>query len=141
MNINFYRIKRSLNSPFYHDKHPNIKTKSLLEISPHATNSKLYFKIHDKIPPKWKGGTIANMDRLIETKSDLREVFKALLYMILGFLTGIVTVIYKILIGSIPAYISILAGVGLIVTFLSVLYTLKVWSKMQELNEEMKNAD
>ena len=64
---------------------------------------------------------MADIDRLKETKSDLRE--------------------YKILIGSIPVYISILGGVGLIVTFLSVLYTLKVWSKMQELNKEMKNAD
>jgi len=68
-------------------------------------------------------------------------LFKALLYIILGLLTGIVTVIYKILIGAIPAYISILGGVGLIVTFLTVLYTLKVWDKMQVLNEEMKNVD
>ncbi len=84
---------------------------------------------------------MADIDRLKEIKSDLREVFKALLYMILGLLTGIVTIIYKILIDSIPAYISILGGVGLVVTFLSVLYTLKIWSKMQELNEEMKNVD
>ncbi len=84
---------------------------------------------------------MADIDRLKEMKSDLREVFKALLYMILGLLTGIVTIIYKILIGTIPAYISILGGVGLIVTFLSVLYTLKVWVKMQEIYKEMQHVD
>jgi xanthosine utilization system XapX-like protein len=84
---------------------------------------------------------MADIDRLKEIKSDLREIFKALLYMILGLLTGIVTIIYKILIGTIPAYISIVGMVGLIVTFLIILHTLKIWNKMQEINEEMKNVD
>ena len=84
---------------------------------------------------------MADIDKLKEIKSDLREVFKALLYVILGLLTGIVTIIYKILVGSIPSYISILGGVGLIVTFLITLYTLQIWNKMQDLNEEMKNVD
>ncbi len=83
---------------------------------------------------------MAEIDKLKEVKSDLREIFKALLYMILGLLTGIVTVIYKILIGSIPAHIAILGGVGLIVAFLIILYTLKIWDKMQTVNEEMKNV-
>ena len=84
---------------------------------------------------------MADIDKLKEIKSDLREIFKALLYMILGLLTGIVTVVYKILVGSIPAYLSVLGGIGLIVTFLIILYTLKIWNKMQEINEEMKNVD
>ncbi len=84
---------------------------------------------------------MADIDKLKEIKSDLREVFKALLYVILGLLTGIVTIVYKILAGSIPSYISILGGVGLIVTFLITLYTLQIWNKMQDLNEEMKNVD
>jgi len=83
---------------------------------------------------------MAEIDKLKEEKSDLREIFKALLYMILGLLTGIVTVIYKILTGSIPAHIVIFAGVGLIVTFLIILYTLKIWEKMQSVNEELKDV-
>ena len=83
---------------------------------------------------------MADIDKLKEIKSDLREIFKALLYTILGLLTGIVTIIYKILVGSIPAYLFVLGGIGLIVTFLIILYTLKIWYKMQEINEEMGNV-
>ena len=38
-------------------------------------------------------------------------------------------------------YFAYFIGVGLLVVFLVSLYTLKLWYKMQELNEEMKNAD
>ena len=83
---------------------------------------------------------MAKIDKLKEIKSDLREVFKALLYMILALLTGIVTIIYKVLIGAIPSHVIILGGIGLIVAFFIILYALKIWDKMQTINEEMKNV-
>lgn len=40
---------------------------------------------------------MSKLDRLKEEKSDLKDIFKALLYVILGLLTGIATIVYKIL--------------------------------------------
>jgi len=84
---------------------------------------------------------MSKIDKLKEEKADLREVFKALLYMILGLLTGIVTLVYQIFIGKISPYMIILGGIGLIVVFLIGLYTSMLWQKMQEINKEMENVE
>jgi len=83
---------------------------------------------------------MAKIDELKEIKSDLKEIFKALLYMILALLSAIVTLTYNVLTNSVPPHLIILGGIGLIVVFLIVLYTLKIWNKMQEINEEMRDA-
>ncbi len=83
---------------------------------------------------------MAKIDELKEIKSDLKEVFKALLYFILGILTGIATIAYKVLTHEVGAYMIIVAGFGLIVVFLIGIYTLKIWQKMQRINEEMGNV-
>ena len=78
--------------------------------------------------------------QLKETKSDLKEVFKALLYFILGILTGVATIAYKVLIKEIEAYMILVSGLGLIVVFLLAIYALNLWHRMQKINEEMENA-
>jgi len=83
---------------------------------------------------------MSKLDKLKEKKSDLKEVFKALLYFILGILTGTATIAYKVLTKEIEAYMILVSGLGLIVSFLLVLYALKLWAKMQKTNEEMENA-
>jgi len=83
---------------------------------------------------------MSKIDNLKETKSDLKEVFKALLYFIIGILTAVATIAYKVLIHEIEAYMIIVAGLGLIVVFLVSIYTLNLWHKMQKINEEMENA-
>ena len=82
---------------------------------------------------------MAKIDKLKEEKSDLKEIFKALIYLILGILTGIATIIYKIFINAIPTYTILLGGIGLIIVFLLSLYSLALWNKMQEINKEMEN--
>jgi len=84
---------------------------------------------------------MGKLDRLKEEKADLKEIFKALLYLILGLLTGIATIVYQIFIGKIPAYAIILGGIALIILFLISLYTSKLWRKMQEINEEMESVE
>jgi len=49
--------------------------------------------------------------------------------------------VYKILIGEIPAHLAIFGFIGLVVVFLIILYTLKVWDKMQTINKEMRDVD
>jgi len=83
---------------------------------------------------------MSKVDKLKEVKADLKEIFKALLYIVLGILTGITTLVYKILIHQISSYMIVLGGIGLIVLVLVSLYALKLWNKMQEINEEMENA-
>jgi len=84
---------------------------------------------------------MAKIDELKEIKSDLKEIFKSLLYMIIALLSGIATIVYQILAESIPAHMIILGFIGLIVVFLVILYTLKIWSKMQQINTEMRDVD
>ena len=84
---------------------------------------------------------MAKLDELKELKSDLKEIFRALIYTILALLTGIVTIIYKILILEIPTHLIIFGFIGLVVVSLILLYTLRVWNKMQEINKEMKNVN
>ncbi len=84
---------------------------------------------------------MAKIDELKEIKSDLKEIFKALLYTILALLSGIATIIYNVLSNSTPPHLIILGGIGLIVVFLISLYALKIWYKMQEINEEMRDAN
>ena len=83
---------------------------------------------------------MSKLDQLKETKADLKEVFKALLYFILGILTGVTTVAYKVLTKEIEAYMILIAGLGLLVTFLISLYALKLWHRMQKINEDMENV-
>ena len=47
---------------------------------------------------------MAKIDKLKEEKSDYKEIFKALMYLILAILTGVTTVAYQILTHSISAY-------------------------------------
>lgn len=83
---------------------------------------------------------MSKIDKIKEEKSDYKEIFKALIYVILVMLTGITTVAYKILIHDISAYMIVVSGLGLLIVFLISLYTLKVWHKMQDLNKEMENV-
>ena len=84
---------------------------------------------------------MSKLDRLKEEKNDLREVFKALLYVILGLLTGIATLVYQIFAGKIAPHMIILGGIALIVVFLVGLYTSALWQKMQDINKEMENVE
>jgi hypothetical protein len=80
---------------------------------------------------------MSKIDKLKETKSDLKEVFKALLYFIIGILTGTATVTYKVLTKEIEAYMIVISGIGLIITFLLTLYVVRLWHRMQKVNEDM----
>ena len=82
---------------------------------------------------------MAKIDKLKEEKSDLKEIFKALIYLMLGLLTGIATIIYKIFISAIPVYTILLGGIGLVIVVLLSLYALVLWNKMQKINKEMEN--
>lgn len=83
---------------------------------------------------------MSKIDQLKETKSDLKEVFKALLYFILGILTGVATIAYKVLTKEIEAYMILVSGLGLIVVFLLAIYALNLWHRMQKINEEMEHV-
>lgn len=83
---------------------------------------------------------MSKLESLKEKKSDLREVFKALLYFVILILTGITTASYKVLIHQIPAYVIIVVGIGLVIVFLVVLYIVRIWQVMQEINEEIENV-
>ncbi len=83
---------------------------------------------------------MSKLDELKETKSDLKEIFKTVIYLILATLTGSVTIAYKILVHQIEAYMIIVSGVGIVIIFLLMLYALKLWNKMQKINKEMKDA-
>jgi len=83
---------------------------------------------------------IAKIDKLKEEKSDYKEIFKALMYLILAILTGITTIAYQVLTHSVSAYMVVVSGLGLLIVFLISLHTLKIWYKMQELNKEMENV-
>ncbi len=84
---------------------------------------------------------MSKIDELKEIKSDIKEVFKALLYLMLGILTGIASIAYNVLINKIPSYMIIVGGIGLIVIVLIGIYELKLWNKMQMLNKEMRDAE
>jgi len=84
---------------------------------------------------------MSKIDELKEIKSDIKEVFKALLYLMLGILTGIASIAYNILIHKIPSYMIIVGGIGLVVMVLIGIYELKLWNKMQMLNKEMRDAE
>ncbi len=83
---------------------------------------------------------MSKIDKIKEEKSDYKEIFKALIYLVLGILTGVSTIAYQILIHKISAYMIVISGLGLLIVFLISLYALKVWYKMQELNKEMEDA-
>jgi len=82
---------------------------------------------------------MSKIDKLKEQKIDLREIFKALIYIILGLLTAIATMIYQIFIEKIPAYAIVLGLVGLIIVFLVGIYASTLWHRMQEINKEMED--
>ena len=67
---------------------------------------------------------MGKIDEIKEIKSDIKEVFKALLYLMLGVLTGIVTLAYNVLIQKIPAYMIIVGGIGLVIAALIGMYEL-----------------
>ena len=89
----------------------------------------------------WYNQNMSRLDELKEIKSDIKEVFKALLYLLLGILTGVVTMAYNILIHKIPPYMIIVGGIGLMVIVMIGMYELKLWNKMQALNKEMRDAE
>ena len=80
------------------------------------------------------------IDALKEEHNRYKELFKALVYLILALLTGLVTIVYKILIHQINAYMITIVGIGLLIGFLLLLFGKMVWHKMEEIEEEMKNA-
>ncbi len=88
----------------------------------------------------WIQYPISKIDELKEIKSDIKEIFKALLYLMLGILTGISSIAYNILIHKIPSYMILVGGIGLIVVILIGIYELKLWNKMQTINKEMRDA-
>ena len=69
-----------------------------------------------------------------------RELFKLFAYTILALVTGVVTLIYNVLIHKIPPYMVIWGGIGIIVAFLLVLYAKMIWHKLEELEKELENA-
>jgi len=83
---------------------------------------------------------MAKVDKLKEEKSDYKEIFRALIYLILAILTGITTVTYQILIHKISSYMIVVTGLGLLIAFLVSLYALKIWHKMQDINKELESA-
>jgi len=83
---------------------------------------------------------MSKIDELKEKKTDLREVFKALLYVVLGLFTGIITIVYQVLANKVPASMILLGGIGLVVVFLVAIYTLKLWFTMQKINKDMKDV-
>ncbi len=83
---------------------------------------------------------MGKIDELKEQKADLKEIFKALIYLILGLLTGIASLIYKLLLGTVPIHMLVLGFVGLIIIFLIMAYALVLWNKMQQLNKEMRDV-
>jgi H+/Cl- antiporter ClcA len=80
------------------------------------------------------------IDMLKERHNRYKELFKALVYLILALLTGLVTIVYKILIHQIDPFMIIMVGIGLLIGFLLLLFGKMVWYKMEEIEEEMKNA-
>jgi len=83
---------------------------------------------------------MSKIDELKEKKTDLREVFKALLYVVLGLLTGITTIVYQVLANEVPISMIVLGGIGLIIVFLVGIYALKLWFTMQKINKDMKDV-
>jgi uncharacterized membrane protein len=80
------------------------------------------------------------IESLKEQKLDLREVFKSFLYLILGLLTGITTIIFKILSGDLPVYMLFFSFIGILVMFLIIVYTYILWNKMMQINKEIENV-
>jgi len=77
----------------------------------------------------------------IKAKIDrFKELFKAIIYSILAIITGIVTIIYNILIHKVPPYMIIVGGVGLVVVFLLFLFGKAIWNKFEELEKELENV-
>ena len=83
---------------------------------------------------------MSKIESLKEQKLDLREVFKSFLYLILGLLTGITTIIFKILSGDLPAYMLFFSFIGILVMFLIIIYTYILWNKMMKVNKEIENV-
>jgi hypothetical protein len=67
---------------------------------------------------------MSKLDKLKEEKSDLKEIFKAVIYLILSILTGIGIIIYKIFIRIILSNTIIFGSIGLLVVFILSLYAL-----------------
>jgi phage-related minor tail protein len=83
---------------------------------------------------------VSKADGLKEEIATKREVFKALIVMIIGILTGIITVIYNILVGNIP--IEMLALVFIGIGFLIILaYGLKmIYAHLKKLTKELTDV-
>ena len=69
-----------------------------------------------------------------------KEIFKVILYSILAIISGIVTIVYNILIHKIPPYMIIVGGIGLVVVFLLILVGKTIWNTFDELEKELENA-
>ena len=80
------------------------------------------------------------IDALKERHNRYKELFKALVYLVLALVTGIITILYKILIHQIPPYMAIFAGIGLFLGFMFLVFGKMVWNAMIDIEEEMKNA-
>ena len=80
------------------------------------------------------------IDALKEQHNRYKELFKALVYTVLALVTGISTVLYKILIHQIHPYMAIFSGIGLFLGFMLLLFGKMVWNKMIEIEKEMENV-
>ena len=83
---------------------------------------------------------MAKIDALKERHNRYKELFKAFVYLILAVLTAQVTLIYQILIHKIPAYMIFLGILGLVVTFLLLLFAKMVWQAMEKIEMELENV-
>jgi len=67
---------------------------------------------------------------------NLREVFKFLLILLLGILTGEATLVFKILSNEVNIYFMIIVLVGLVLIYFNIVGLKFVWNLMEkELNE------
>ncbi len=82
---------------------------------------------------------MSKTDALKERIANYRELLKAILWTVIAMMSGVATIGYKILSGSLPAYMIVYGGIGLIVVFLVGLYGIRVWMKMEVLAKELSD--
>jgi hypothetical protein len=78
------------------------------------------------------------LERLKERLANLREIFRAVVLLMLAIMGGIVVNIYQVLSHKVPFYTIFLSVAGLIITARVGWYVTILIKKMQELEEEIK---
>ncbi len=80
------------------------------------------------------------IDSLKEKHNRYKELFKALIYLLLALLTGLSTIVYQILTHKILPHMIVLVGIGLVIGFLLLSFGKIIWIKMQDIEKEMENV-